>query len=133
MFGYFFLKMILLVHEHAVPYLFTPMGTWYLIEVIGFVLVPCFMFISGAQQRNTATIKFAAILTMLGIIFNRLNYTFIAYNWYVPLSEKYWPAPMELIVTASIILTEIWAFRWIVNRMPVLREAPAWARAMDKH
>jgi len=40
---------------------------------------------------------------------------------------------MEYIVTASIILTEIWAFRWIVNRMPVLREAPAWARAMEKH
>lgn len=133
MFGYFALKMILLVHEHAVPYLFTPMGMWYLIEIVGFVIVPMLMFVSGAQQRNTSTIKFAAVLTMLGIIINRLNYTFIAYNWFVPLSEKYWPAPMELVVTASIILTEIWAFRWIVNRMPVLRAAPAWARAMEKH
>jgi Ni/Fe-hydrogenase subunit HybB-like protein len=133
MFGYFFLKAMLLVHERAVPYLGTPMGTWYLIEVIGFVLIPCFMFTSGAQRRNTGIIKFAAVLTMVGIIINRLNYTFIAYNWYVPLSQKYWPAPMELVVTASIILTEIWAFRWIVNRMPVLRAAPAWARAMEKH
>lgn len=131
MFGYFFLKVILLVHEHAVPYLTTTMGIWYLIEVIGFVLVPCFMFVSGAQQRNIGTIKFAAILTMLGIIINRLNYTFIAYNWYVPLSEKYWPAPMELIITASIILTEVWVFRWMVNRMPVLRKPPAWA--IEKH
>lgn len=131
MFGYFFLKAILLVHEHAVHYLFTPMGTWYLIEVIGFVLIPCFMFVSGAQQRNTATIKFAAVLTMLGIILNRLNYTFIAYNWFVPLSEKYWPAPIEIVITASIILTEIWAFRWIVNRMPVLREPPKWAKKYE--
>lgn len=130
MFGYFFLKIILLVHEHAVPYLNSPMGYWFLLEIIGFVLVPCFMFAHGAQQRNTSTIKFAAVITMIGIIINRLNYTFIAYNWYVPLSQKYWPAPMELIITASIILTEIWAFRWIVNRMPVLKEPPAWARKL---
>jgi len=92
MFGYFFLKIILVVHEHAVQYLNSPMGFWYLLEIIGFVLVPCFMFAHGAQQKNTSTIKFAAIITMIGIIINRLNYTFIAYNWYVPLSEKYWPA-----------------------------------------
>ncbi len=127
MFGYFFLKAILLVHEHAVPYLDSTMGFWYLFEVIGFVLVPCFMFVSGAQQKNLSTIKFAAVLTIVGIILNRLNYTFIAYNWYVPLSERYWPAPMELVITASIILTEVWAFRWMVNRMPVLRKPPAWA------
>jgi len=128
MFGYFFLKAILVVHEHAVPYLNSPMGFWYLFEVIGFVLIPCLMFISGAQQKNVSTIKFAAILTMVGIILNRLNYTFIAYNWYVPLSEKYWPSWIELVITSSIILTEIWAFRWMVNRMPVLKEPPAWAR-----
>jgi Ni/Fe-hydrogenase subunit HybB-like protein len=133
MFAYLFLKAMLLVHEHAVHYLSTSMGFWYLFEVIGFVLVPCFMFISGAQRKNMGLIRFAAILTMLGIILNRLNYTFIVYNWYVPLSEKYWPAPMELVITASIILTEIWAFRWIINRMPVLREPPAWAKAMEKH
>ena len=127
MFGYLFLKVILVVHEHALQYLNTTMGFWWFFEVIGFVLIPCLMFISGAQQKNTATIKFAAILTMVGIILNRLNYTFIVYNWYVPLSEKYWPAPMELVITASIILTEIWAFRWMVNRMPVLKEPPAWA------
>jgi len=128
MFGYFFLKIILVVHEHAVPYLNSTMGFWYLFEVIGFVLIPCFMFIRGAQQKSVSVIKFAAIITMVGIILNRLNYTFIAYNWYVPLSEKYWPSWIELVITSSIILTEIWAFRWMVNRMPVLKEPPAWAR-----
>ncbi len=127
MFGYFFLKVLLVVHEHAVQYINTPMGYWWLLEVIGFILVPCFMFASGAQQRNMSMIKFAAIITMVGIILNRLNYTFLAYNWYVPLSEKYWPSWIELIITASIILTEVWAFRWMVNRMPVLKAPPAWA------
>jgi len=130
MFGYFFLKILLVVHGHAVKYINTPMGYWWLLEMIGFVLVPCFAFLRGAQREDTALIKFAAIITMIGIILNRLNYTFIAYNWYVPLSEKYWPTPIELTVTASIILTEIWVFRWMVRRMPVLREPPAWAKAM---
>jgi hypothetical protein len=34
---------------------------------------------------------------------------------------------MEVVVTAAIILIEIWVFRWIVNRMAVLRPEPAWA------
>jgi Ni/Fe-hydrogenase subunit HybB-like protein len=131
MFGYFFLKIILLVHEHAIVYLNTPYGYWYLFEIIGFVLIPSLMFMSGAQNRNVALIRFAAIITMLGIILNRLNYTFIAYNWYVPLSEKYWPSWIEINITLSIILTEVWVFRWMVNRMPVLKEPPSWA--VEKH
>jgi hypothetical protein len=27
-------------------------------------------------------------------------------------------------VTAAVICMEIWAFRWIVGRMPILREHP---------
>lgn len=132
MFGYLFLKTILLVHDRAVPYLNSPMGYWYLLEVLGFVLVPALMFIYGFRQRQMLFVKYAAILTMVGIIINRLNYTFIAYNWNVPLEFKYWPTIIELTITASIILTEVWVFRWMVNRMPVLRAAPDWAKALDK-
>jgi hypothetical protein len=69
----------------------------------------------------------AAILSMLGIIINRLNYSVIAYKWYVPLSQRYIPSWMEITITLAIILTEVWVFRWIANRMPVLRESPEWA------
>jgi hypothetical protein len=31
---------------------------------------------------------------------------------------------MEVWVTAAVICMEIWAFRWIVSRMPILREHP---------
>jgi len=33
---------------------------------------------------------------------------------------------MELAVTLAVIFTEIWVFRWVINRMPVLRESPSW-------
>lgn len=131
MFGYFFLKVMMFVHDRNWPYINTPMGYWYLTEMIGFVLIPCFMFVHAAQQRNLSTIRFAATLTMIGIIMNRLNYVFIAYNWQTPLVDKYYPTWMEFVITLTIIFTELWAFRWIINRMAVLRKPPEWA--IEKH
>ena len=34
-------------------------------------------------------------------------------------------------MTAAVVLAEIWVFRWIVNRMPVVSESPEWAREQD--
>jgi Ni/Fe-hydrogenase subunit HybB-like protein len=127
LFVYFFMKILILIHGKQWPLLTTPMGTWYLIELIGFVLLPCFLFLHGVRYENVTVIRMAAILSMLGILINRLNYSVIAYKWYVPLSQRYIPSWMEIVMTLAILFTEVWAFRWIVNRMPVLRESPAWA------
>jgi hypothetical protein len=56
---------------------------------------------------------------------NRLNVTVIAFKWDAPV--RYTPHWMEVVITLAIIFIEIWAFRWIVNRMAVLRSVPAWA------
>ena len=127
LFVYFFMKILILIHGKQWPLLATPMGTWYLIEVIGLVLLPCVLFLHGVRYQNLVVIRMAAILSMVGIIINRLNYSVIAYKWYVPLSQRYIPSWMEIVITLAILLTEVWVFRWIVNRMPVLRESPAWA------
>ena len=127
MFAYCFLKVIILVHDREWDQLRTGMGFWYLLEVIGLVLIPCILFIQGARHRNISVIRIASVLTMLGIIINRLNYVFIAYKWYIPFSERYYPTWIELVITFCIIFTEIWVFRWIVNRMPVLQPSPEWA------
>jgi Ni/Fe-hydrogenase subunit HybB-like protein len=127
LFVYFFMKILILIHGKQWPLLTTPMGTWYLIELIGFVLLPCILFLHAVRYQNGTVIRMAAILSMLGIIINRLNYSVIAYKWYVPLSQRYIPSWMEIVITLAILFTEVWVFRWIVNRMPVLRESPAWA------
>jgi Ni/Fe-hydrogenase subunit HybB-like protein len=127
MFVYFFLKLLIFVHGKAWSYLATPMGYWYLVETVGLVLIPCAIFLWGVRNRNLTAIRTAAILTMCGIIVNRLNYSVIAFKWYIPLSARYIPSWMEIVITLAIILTEIWVFRWVVNRMPVLRKSPAWA------
>ncbi len=126
LFVFFFMKILILIHGKQWALLATPMGTWYLIELIGLILLPCFLFLHGVRYQNLTVIRMAAIVSMVGVIINRLNYSVIAYKWYVPLSQRYIPSWMEIIITLAIIFTEVWVFRWVVNRMPVLRESPEW-------
>jgi Ni/Fe-hydrogenase subunit HybB-like protein len=129
MFAYLFLKLLVFIHEQQWAYLATPMGWWYLVEVLGFVALPCLLFAYGVRGLNTTVIRVAAILTILGIILNRLNVTMVAFKWDAPV--HYYPSWMEVEITLAIIFIEIWAFRWIVHRMGVLRAMPAWAANMS--
>jgi Ni/Fe-hydrogenase subunit HybB-like protein len=94
--------------------------------MIGFVLLPMFLYMYSYRTRNVFLIRVAAVMTMLGIILNRLNVTVIGFKWDAPV--HYYPSWMEIVVTLAVIFTEILIFRWIINRMPVLRESPAWVK-----
>jgi len=132
LYGYFFLKALIFIHGNHWQYLNSPMGYLYLLEMLGFVLLPCLIFQTGAKKRNIKAVKIASIITMVGIIINRFNYVFIAYKWYLPLNVRYFPSWMEIVITLAIIFAEIWTFRFIVNRMPVLSKSPLWAIEQDK-
>jgi Ni/Fe-hydrogenase subunit HybB-like protein len=127
MFAYFFLKILIFMHGRHWEYLHTGWGLWYLLEIVGLVLIPCYLFLRGAMYKNLTVIRVAAVLTMAGIIINRLNYSVIAYKWYIPLPAHYVPSWMEIVATLAVVFAEIWVFRWIVTRMPILRKPPAWA------
>lgn len=119
MFAYFFLKIIDMVHNHTLGLLATPMGAWYLVELIGFVLIPMLLFVYGVRIGTPTIIKVAAIMTMVGIILNRMNISVIAYKWNA--IPRYVPTWMEFVVTISILFVQVWIFRWVIHRMPVLR------------
>ncbi|MEJ2085228.1 MAG: polysulfide reductase NrfD [Acidobacteriota bacterium] len=121
MFVYYFFKVLVFVHDRQWSLLAGFWGWWYVLEVIGLVLVPCFLFAYGVRHRRLAVVKVAAVITILGVILNRLNISVIAFNWNSPAS--YFPTWMEFVVTLMVIFAEVWVFRWIVLRMPVLREA----------
>ncbi|MEI7500314.1 MAG: NrfD/PsrC family molybdoenzyme membrane anchor subunit [Bacteroidota bacterium] len=124
MFAYFFLQMLVFIHGQQWDLLNTPMGYWYLLEMLGFVLLPMILFFFSYRANNITMIKVAAIITMLGVILNRLNVTVIGFRW--DMAIRYVPSWMELVVTLAVIFTEIWIFRWVINRMPVLRDSPSW-------
>ncbi len=124
MFAYFFLQFLIFIHQKRWDLLNTPMGYWYLVEMIGFVLVPMLLFVYSYRRKNILLIKVAAILTMTGVILNRLNVTVIGFQWEEAI--RYIPSWMEVVITLTVIFTEIWIFRWVIRRMPVLRESPKW-------
>ncbi len=126
MFAYFSLQVLIFIHGRHWNLLNTGMGYWYILEMLGFVLVPMILYFYSYRKNNIFLIKLAAIITMLGVILNRLNVTVIGFRWDAAI--RYVPSWMEIVVTLAVICTEIWVFRWIVNRMPVLRESPSWVK-----
>ena len=126
MFVYFFLKLLEINHQGTWSLLSTPMGHWYLLEVVGCVLVPFFLFLAAAYNESYGLVKLAAVLTIIGVVLNRLNICLIAYKW--DAAVRYFPSWMEIVVTLTVVFAELWVYRWIVNRMPVMSEKPEWAK-----
>jgi Ni/Fe-hydrogenase subunit HybB-like protein len=122
MFAYFFLKLQGVVDGHAWGYLSTGYGAWFLVEILGFVLLPSLLFAYGARNGKVKLVRFAGLIGVLGIVLNRLNVSVIAFNWNQPI--RYVPSWMEIWVSVALCTLGVLAFRWVVNRMPILREAP---------
>ena len=125
MYIYFFLKVLVFVHGQQWTYINTPLGYWFLVEIVGFVLIPVRLFTQAVRFGNLSLIRVASVLTLIGIVLNRLNISVIAYKWYAP--QHYVPSWMEIEITLAVVVAEILVLRWIVNRMPILREPPQWA------
>lgn len=129
MFAYFFLKLLGVAAGHSWGLLSTGYGQWFLVEIVGFVLVPSVLYAIGARRGRTTLIRWTAAWTVLGIVLNRLNVSIIAYNWNAP--ERYFPTWMEVMVSLALITAGVQVFRWIVNRMPVLAEQGEEDREVD--
>jgi Ni/Fe-hydrogenase subunit HybB-like protein len=121
MFVYYFLKAMVFIHGKQWGLLNDGWGAWYLVEVLGFVLVPGFMFAFGFRNRSLNIVRIASVLALLGIVLNRLNVSIISFKWYAEV--HYYPSWQEIVVTLMIIFTEIWILRWVVTRMPVFKPA----------
>jgi Ni/Fe-hydrogenase subunit HybB-like protein len=126
---YFFLHIVVFIHGKHWIYLGSRMGAWYLVEMIGFVIMPMILYFISYRTRNINLVKVSSVLCMLGIILNRLNVTVIAFRWDAP--THYVPSWQEIVVTLTVLSIEIWIFRWVVRRLPVLRESPSWVK--DDH
>jgi Ni/Fe-hydrogenase subunit HybB-like protein len=127
LFAYFFLRLQGLADANRWDLLLTPYGYWFLFEVIGFVLVPCLLFAHGARTVNVRLVRWTAAWTVLGIVVYRLNVSVIAFNW--NLANRYIPSAAEIWTSLTLVTLGVVVFRWIVNRMPVLRDLPEYRGA----
>ena len=122
--GYFTIKVIGLAMDDNWRYLTTGYGVWFLVELLGFVAFPCFLYAVGVRDKNIRLIRWTAVLTVVGIMLNRLNVSLIAFNWQLPSSERYFPSWMEIMISVFVVTIGILIYRFIVTRMPILYEHP---------
>lgn len=124
LFGYFMIKVVGLTADHNWDLLFTPYGIWFQVEMLGFVALPCLLFAVGSRNKDVGLIKFSALWTVIGIVLNRLNISMIAFNYHLPLEERYIPSWMEIYLSVFMVTCLILVFRFIATRMPVFAEHP---------
>lgn len=125
MFVYFSLKMVGVAHDNNWYLLSTPYGKWFLVEIIGFLLLPAAVLTYGVKKSNAYVVRLGAFYAVAGVIVNRINVSMIAFNWNLPGHLHHVIPPwQEVSLVATIFVIHILVFRWIVNRMPVVREQP---------
>lgn len=124
LFGYFMVKLVGITVDDNWHLLSTSYGIWFLVELLGFVALPCVLFAVGSRNKDTGLIKFTALWTVIGIVLNRLNVSIIAFNWHLPADERYFPSWMEIALSVYMVTCLILVFRFIATRMPVFDEHP---------
>ncbi len=124
LFSYFFLRLQGFLDSGRWDLLNTRYGYWFLFEMFGFILVPSLLYAWATHYRKVGIVRATAAWTVLGIVVSRINLSIVAMNWSRPIA--YVPSWMEIVISLAVITMGILTFRWIVNRMPVLREDPAY-------
>ena len=120
---FFALKLIGVAHDDNWGLLNTPYGHWFLVEMLCFILLPAVVLTYGVKTRQVGIVRFGAFYAVLGVLVNRINVSIIAFNWNLPHHLHHIVPPwQEVVIVASIVTLHILVFRWIVNRMPVIRE-----------
>ena len=123
MYVYFILKLISVAHDAEWALLATPYGTWYLVEVLGFVLLPAIVLTVGFKAGRVGVVRLGAVWAVIGVLVNRLNVSTVVLNYNLPDHLHHIVPPLgELIIVATLTVLHILIFRWIVNRMSVTRE-----------
>ncbi len=124
LFGYLIIKVFGISMGDQWHLLWTGYGAWFLVELIGFVALPCFCYAVGVREKNLVLIRWTALWTVIGVMLNRFNICLVAFNYHLPSSERYFPHWMEIGISVFIVTLGIIAYRFIVTRMPVLYEHP---------
>jgi len=122
--GYFIIKVIGIAQTNAWGYLGSGYGLWFLVEMLGFVLLPCYFYAIGAREKNLKIIRRTAVWTVLGIVVNRFNVGLVAFNYHLPSSERYFPHWMEIGISVFVVTIGILAYKFIVTHMPILYAHP---------
>lgn len=94
--------------------------SWFFLAEIFFGgLLPFIMFLSEKVRRSPRWLFIAALLVVLGVVFNRVNVYLVAFKpLYV--SVRYFPTIWEILVTLGFVSGLILVYRFLVIHLPVI-------------
>ena len=119
MITYLVIKVIAVAHDQEWSYLLTGWGQYYLLELGVGVFIPMCMFAVGVKNHWVGIVRLAAAISVVGIIWNRLNTSMIAYNWQLYAEIPHWK---EVWITITIYSLYFLTYRFILYRLPILYE-----------
>lgn len=127
--AYFCVKLVALAADNNWHYLATGWGAWWLVEVLGFVALPSLLYAIASREKNIKLAKWAAVLTVLGIMLNRFNVSLVAFNYTLPADQRYFPSLGEIGVSLFVVTLGVTIYRFVVSRMPIFFEHPEYKDA----
>jgi Ni/Fe-hydrogenase subunit HybB-like protein len=116
------LRFLGVAHSNQWALLWTGWGAWWLVEVVGFMGVPCLLYLYGYRKDSVLAIRIAGVWSVVGLILNRFNVSLVAFHYQS--AERYFPRWTEVWMSVTIITVGVLIFRWMVNRMPILLQHP---------
>ncbi|MBD1401798.1 polysulfide reductase [Pelovirga terrestris] len=126
LFTYLFIKLLAVAHDNEWAYLATGWGAWWLFEMFFGVILALIVLGVGIHHKSVALCRLGALITVLGILLNRLNTALIAFNWNL---YPEIPHIFEVIISITIFAIYVTTYRFILNRLPILYQFKSRAEA----
>lgn len=115
---YLTIKLIGVAHDNKWEYLASGWGLWYVFEMGAGVLLPLALLAVAVRNNKVGLIRFGALLTIFGVVLNRLNTALITFNW--KMAERFTPHWREAVITFTIFAIYIVVYRFVLYRLPIL-------------
>ncbi len=116
---YLVIKIVGIAHDNEWAYLTTDWGFYYTLELGIGALLPLLLFTVGVKNRWPNVVRFAAFITVIGVVWNRLNTALVSFNWQLYQEIPRW---QEIWITITIFAIYFITYRFILYRFPILYE-----------
>lgn len=117
MITYLVIKLVAIAHDNEWEYLLSGWGVYFLSELGFGVAVPMFLFAKGVRESRVFPVRIAAFITVIGIIWNRLNTSLICFNYTLFQEIPHWK---EFWLTITVYALYFIVYRFILYRLPIV-------------
>jgi Ni/Fe-hydrogenase subunit HybB-like protein len=115
---YLTIKLIGVAHDNKWAYIATGWGAWYVFEMMLGVIIPLVLFAVAIRNNMVGLVRFTSLMTVIGVVLNRLNTSMFTFNWKLP--EREIPHWREVVICITVYAIYIAVYRFILARLPIL-------------